>query len=66
MNDLIRKIKQQVKLDTNNWRKMHGLPMLRGKKKKTLFNLKQIENPILFVEVDDFELVNKFYKNKNI
>ena len=65
MNDLIKKIKQEVKLNTNNWRKMHGLPMLR-RRNKTLWKLKQIENPTLFIEVNDFKLVNKLYENKNI
>lgn len=64
MDDLIRKIKQEVNLNTNNWRKMHGLPMLR-RRNKTLWNLQQIKNPTLYVEVNDFELAKKFYENKN-
>lgn len=76
MNDLIRKVKQKVNLNTNNWRKMHGLPMLRRRNKTfnrqfssreflSTWNLKQIENPTLFVEVDDFESIKRFYTNKN-
>ena len=75
MNDLIKKIKQQTNLTVNNWRKMHGLPMLRGKNKKlkrSLFNLQPIQNPTLCVEVENVETVEKicenikkFYENKN-
>ena len=73
MNDIIRKIKQKENLRTNNWRKMHGLPMLRGKNKKfvRLFHLQQIYNPILCVKIDDDadlelirEEIKKFYESK--
>lgn len=61
---MVEEIKKQVKLNTNNWRKMHGLPMLKRKNKKSFFNLNQIENPTLFVEIDDFKLIKKFYEKK--
>lgn len=74
MNDIIRKIKQEENLKTNNWRKMHGLPMLRGKNKKLKrlsFNLQPMKNPTLCVKIDDDidlelmrEKIKKYYENK--
>ena len=74
MNDIIRKIKQEENLKTNNWRKMHGLPMLRGeikKLKRRPFQLQPIQNPTLCVKIDDDadlelirEQIKKFYENK--
>lgn len=74
MNDIIRKIKQEENLKTNNWRRMHGLRPLRGKNKKLKrlsFNLQPMKNPTLCVKIDDDidlelmrEKIKKYYENK--
>lgn len=67
MINILNKIKYDIKLNNNNWRKLHGYPMIRDDKRKrnTLFNLKKIHNPMLCVKVDNPELIKKFYRGKD-
>ena len=64
-SDLIKRLKYNIKKNTNNnWRKLHGFPMLRRRNKINIFNLPRLNNPTLFIEVDNPEFVNKFYEKK--
>lgn len=67
MNDLsiLYSLKYLMNFENNNWRKLHGYPMLRTRKRnrKLLFKLPRIDNPTLCV-VGDTELINKFYTSK--